>query len=75
MLVFLLAHLPCLLCKIPRILNPIAETVHALEEMAVDPVLGHYVDVQWGGVHNAKMAILSDYFKVWGCIRLIPFIA
>ena len=50
--------------QIPRILNPVAEAVRSLEEMALDPVLGHYVDVGWGGVKNAKMAILSDFFKV-----------
>lgn len=50
--------------QIPRILSPIAEAVRSLEEMALDPALGHYVDVGWGGVHNAKMAILSDFFKV-----------
>ncbi|CBJ48735.1 conserved unknown protein [Ectocarpus siliculosus] len=49
--------------QIPRILNPVAEAVRSLEEMAHDPVLGHYVDVGWGGVQNAKMAILSDFFK------------
>ncbi|CAM9466642.1 unnamed protein product, partial [Ectocarpus sp. 13 AM-2016] len=49
--------------QIPRILNPVAEVVRSLEEMAHDPVLGHYVDVGWGGVQNAKMAILSDFFK------------
>lgn len=41
-----------------------------MEEMALDPVLGNYVDVGWGGVRNAKMAILSDFFKVecpYGC--------
>lgn len=50
--------------QIPRILNPVAEAIRSLEGMALDPVLGHYVDVGWGGVHNAKMAILSDFFKV-----------
>lgn len=50
--------------QIPRILNPVVEAVRSLEEMALDPVLGHYVDVGWGGVRNAKMAILSDFFKV-----------
>lgn len=52
--------------QIPRLLNPIAEAVRSLEEMALDPVLGTYVDVGWGGVRNARMAILSDFFKV-GC--------
>lgn len=50
--------------QIPRILNPIAEVVRSLGDMALDPVLGKYVDVGWGGVHRAKMAILSDFFKV-----------
>lgn len=50
--------------QIPRILNPVAEAVRSLEELALDPVLGLYVDVAWGGVHRAKMAILSDFFKV-----------
>ncbi|CAB1120350.1 unnamed protein product [Ectocarpus sp. CCAP 1310/34] len=49
--------------QIPRILNPVVEAVRSLEGMAHDPVLGHYVDVGWGGVQNAKMAILSDFFK------------
>ncbi|CAM9843504.1 unnamed protein product, partial [Hapterophycus canaliculatus] len=49
--------------QIPRILNPVVQAVRSLEEMALDPVLGHYVDVGWGGVKNAKMAILSDFFK------------
>lgn len=55
---------PLAVPQIPRILNPIAEAVRSLEEVALDPVLGHYVDVGWGGVNNAKMAILSDFFKV-----------
>lgn len=50
--------------QIPRILNPIADAVQSLEDLALDPILGQYVDVGWGGVHNAKMAILSDFFKV-----------
>lgn len=49
--------------QIPRILNPIAEVVRSLEEMALDPVIGDYVEDGWGGVHNAKMAVLSDFFK------------
>ncbi|CAM9687403.1 unnamed protein product [Ascophyllum nodosum] len=49
--------------QIPRILSPIVEAVRSLEDMALDPVLGNYVDVGWGGVRNAKMAILSDFFK------------
>ena len=52
--------------QIPRILSPIVEAVRSLEDMALDPVLGNYVDVGWGGVRNAKMAILSDFFKVRG---------
>lgn len=50
--------------QIPRILGPVAEAVRSLEEMALDPVLGYFVDEGWGGVENAKMAILSDFFKV-----------
>lgn len=50
--------------QIPRILGPIVEAVRSLEDMALDPLLGHYVDVGWGGVYNAKMAVLSDFFKV-----------
>ncbi|CAM9195762.1 unnamed protein product [Scytosiphon promiscuus] len=46
--------------QIPRILNPVVEAVRSLEEMALDPVLGHYVDVGWGGVRNAKMAIFGN---------------
>lgn len=35
--------------------------------MALDPVIGDYVEDGWGGVHNAKMAVLSDFFKVRDC--------
>lgn len=38
--------------------------MRSLEEMALDPVLGKYVKDGWGGVHNAKMTVLSDFFKV-----------
>lgn len=58
--------------QIPRILNPVAEAVRSLEEMSLDPVLGRYVEDGWGGVENAKMAILSDFFKVMDeCTGLI----
>lgn len=68
---------PLAVSQIPRILNPIAEAVRSLEEMALDPVLGHYVDAGWGGVHNAKMAILSDFFKVLHVITsvLLKYVA
>lgn len=59
--------LPSIGVQIPRILNPIAEAVRSLEEMALDPVIGDYVEDGWGGVHNAKMAVLSDFFKVRDC--------
>lgn len=50
-----------------------AEAVRSLEEMALDPVLGSYVEDGWGGVENAKMAILSDFFKVMhGYTGLVP---
>ncbi|CAM9656943.1 unnamed protein product [Discosporangium mesarthrocarpum] len=49
--------------QIPRILTPVADTISSLEELSHNPILGQYMENEWGSVHKLNMRILSDFFK------------
>jgi hypothetical protein len=49
--------------QVPRILVPIVSTLESIDKLYRQATTKHYIDKAFGGDHNLKKMILTDFFK------------
>jgi len=50
-------------CQVPRILNPVVLVLEEIPKLYNDPPVRQYIDTVFGGVDEARQAILCDFFR------------